>query len=155
MTIPESYILLGSYVRQMRKAKGIGVRELGRMVGLSAQCISDCENGKRKTSQQVLSLIAPVLELDVSELVSRGGHIPDNVMEYIITHPSAGVLLQRFITYKLSERSLQLFVSHIDLLVDQARKKQGLVNEDEQDNDQVEEDYVDESGDYEDEDDET
>lgn len=107
----------------MRKAKGYGLRQLAREINISAQHLSEIERGQTGASDTMMTKIATALELDIAELMARGGFIPGNVKEYIMLHPSAGVLLQRLITYNLSDKSIRMFIGHLDEVVEAARKR--------------------------------
>lgn len=43
----------GERLRALREARGLGVRELARMIGLSAATVSLVENGKRRWTPEV------------------------------------------------------------------------------------------------------
>jgi transcriptional regulator with XRE-family HTH domain len=116
-------MLLGMYIREMRKAKGYGLRQLAREINISAQHLSEIERGQTGASDTMMTKIATALELDIAELMARGGFIPCNLKEYIMLHTSAGVLLQRLITYNLSDKSIRMFIGHLDEVVEAARKR--------------------------------
>jgi len=123
MKIPTPNMLVGAYIKDMRKAKGYSIRGLCREIELSAQHLSEIERGVVKASAPVITELAKKLDLDVAELMARGGVIPDQVKQYIAEHPAAGVLLQRLIRYNLSDRSIRLFINHIDAVVENSRTR--------------------------------
>lgn len=63
----------GKRLRNLREARGIGVRELGRLTGINHATLSQAENGKRWVgklpSYEDLSALARVFEMTIAELV--------------------------------------------------------------------------------------
>jgi len=77
----------GERLRQLREARGIGVRELGRRSGVNHATISLAERNQRWVDQlpsiEVMEQLAAALEITVEEL--RGGRIPPSQ----VAEPSA------------------------------------------------------------------
>ena len=61
---------IGSFVRFLRKEKGLTLENLAAMAGISYQYLSGLENGKENFSIQVLEALSQVLNLPLSRLVS-------------------------------------------------------------------------------------
>jgi transcriptional regulator with XRE-family HTH domain len=68
-------LLLGRRVREVRKARGLTLRELGDRVGRPAPYLSQVETGKREPRFSLLEAIAQALGVTTAELVS--GQIRD------------------------------------------------------------------------------
>ncbi len=58
-------------VKMLRKQKNIKQSELGKMVGLSSNAISDIERGRRTTTIEKLVAIADYFEVSIDYLVGR------------------------------------------------------------------------------------
>ena len=56
------------YLNQLRTSKRIGVRELGRTVGVTGMHISNMEKGKSLPSPALIVKLAKALETDVDEM---------------------------------------------------------------------------------------
>ena len=61
---------LGEYIRKLRNAKNIGVREMGRLLEVSGVHISSIEKDKNTPSPELLRKMAIVLGVDVDKLLS-------------------------------------------------------------------------------------
>ncbi len=58
-------------IKMLRKQKNIKQSELGEMVGLSSNAISDIERGRRTTTIEKLVAIADYFEVSIDYLVGR------------------------------------------------------------------------------------
>lgn len=68
-------IALGEYVRSQRTRKGIGLREMAKMLGISGAYLSNLEAGKHaKANPLLLKKIAEVLEIDHLKLYKIVGY---------------------------------------------------------------------------------
>ncbi len=59
---------LGMYIRRLRDAGDMSLREFAKKLGRSAAFISDIELGRRHPSEEVLADIARVLSVKIDEL---------------------------------------------------------------------------------------
>ena len=66
----QAQAVIGSFVRFLRKEKGLTLENLAAMAGISYQYLSGLENGKENFSIQVLEALSQVLNLPLSRLVS-------------------------------------------------------------------------------------
>jgi lambda repressor-like predicted transcriptional regulator len=57
---------IGSRIRELRKEKGISLRNLAKVIGVSASFLSEVENNKKKTNK--IEAIALVLGVEPSEI---------------------------------------------------------------------------------------
>ena len=74
---------LGEKINQLRSDQRIGVRELGRMVDISAMHISNIEKGKSSASPELISKIAKALGANVDELMSLADQVDPEVVDVI------------------------------------------------------------------------
>lgn len=74
---------LGSRIKSLRAERMVGVRELGRMVGVSAMHISNIENGKSSASTEIIQKIAMRLEANADELLALADQIAPDVVDVI------------------------------------------------------------------------
>ena len=58
-------------MRELRKKKGLTMKQLGAVVGLSESTISLYENGKHEPDIETMGKIADVLEVSVDRLLGR------------------------------------------------------------------------------------
>lgn len=68
----------GDKIRHERKKQGLSMKQLGKMIGLSEQAISQYERGVRKISFDTLMNISKALEIPISAFDSDGYHYYDN-----------------------------------------------------------------------------
>jgi len=62
---------LGQYIRDRRKAAGMQLKELAKLMGISNTFLSDMERGKNDISLSRLPQLAEILNLDICELQAR------------------------------------------------------------------------------------
>jgi len=74
---------LGEYIRKLRNAKNIGVREMGRSLDVSGVHISSIEKGKNTPSPELLRKMAIVLGVDVDKLLSKANQVDPEVINVI------------------------------------------------------------------------
>lgn len=68
---------IAEILKKERLDQNIGLRELARMINVSASYLSYIENNKKKPSEKVLFKIAKVLHLDFDYLMLVSGKIPN------------------------------------------------------------------------------
>jgi transcriptional regulator with XRE-family HTH domain len=113
----------GYFLKTTRLARKMSGRELGRIAQIAPSTICDLEVGRRKPSPELVGKICRALGVEVGEIYTETGKMPENALDYIKNHPTAGILLSRLIDYKFSEKSLTLLVEHIDKLYDMAQDR--------------------------------
>ena len=74
---------LGEYIRKLRNAKNIGVREMGRLLEVSGVHISSIEKDKNTPSPELLRKMAVVLGVDVDRLLSKANQVDPEVINVI------------------------------------------------------------------------
>jgi transcriptional regulator with XRE-family HTH domain len=77
----------GSRVLMLRTDKRMGIRELGRALGVSAMHISNLEKGKSMPSPELVEKIAQVLEGDLDELLHLADQLDPAVVNVIQSNP--------------------------------------------------------------------
>lgn len=77
-----THTALGDLVRSVRRERGLTLRALGKLMGVSAAYISDIERGNRRpTSDAVLQLLAPALDIDPDIVWFTAGRIPPDLRD--------------------------------------------------------------------------
>jgi len=82
-------LTFASRLKAVRADKGVGVRELGRLISKTGQHISNIEKGIAKPSAEVVVAISKALNADVDELMHLAGQIDPEVVGVIQSSPSA------------------------------------------------------------------
>ena len=82
-------ITFASRLKAIRADKGVGVRELGRLISKTGQHISNIEKGIANPSAEVVVAIAKALSTDVDELLHLAGQVDPEVVDVIQASPSA------------------------------------------------------------------
>ncbi len=90
---PDKLSLIGRRILQLRKEKGLSLRELARRSNLSAGLISKIENYRTIPSLPVLLIIADTLEVDVSVLVKNMNN--EHPLSYLLVREGAGEIEPR------------------------------------------------------------
>ena len=114
---------LGDILREGRLAKGRGLRELVKELGITPSYLSDIENDRRIPSEEVLRKLASALDLDVDHLLALAGRFGDDAERYMKRNPSVGVLFRRISENKLKEDEIQKLVDQVDKLGKGKRKE--------------------------------
>ena len=101
----------GDYIKAVRTDKGIGQRELARMIGVSAPYLNDIEKGKRPAPRdELVASLGRALDADLDTLNDLAGSskntIPPDVMEIIQGKATIIPLLRMIKSYDLGETEI-------------------------------------------------
>jgi len=107
---------LGDVIRSARLAADLSLRDLTKRVSVTPSYLSDIENDRRVPSQEVLSAIADVLQLDLDHLMALAGRLGDEAERFLKRHPTAGVLFRKISDRNLSEDELRTLVQETERL---------------------------------------
>jgi transcriptional regulator with XRE-family HTH domain len=78
----------GEFVRDKRLAKGLGLREMAKMVGVSATYMSKIERDEfQPPAEDKVRTIAEIIGSDADELLALSGRISSDLSEIIKQHP--------------------------------------------------------------------
>lgn len=124
---------IGENIRKIRKQKGLTLKELGKIIGVSEQAVGQYERGDRNLKIEMLIKIAATLNIDLLELTSintvmndlninpnkifaknTNGKIEFNISPIIenpIQDEKGIVYLKEYIKY-ISEKNNMLLYSH-------------------------------------------
>ena len=80
---------LGAKIHELREAKGLGLRELGRLIGATGMHISNIEKGKSSASAGIIQRVATALDSDVDELLALADQVAPDVAKVINTNAAA------------------------------------------------------------------
>src|SRR5512135_3015739 len=114
----------GDLIRDARKAKSRGLCELARELNIAPSYLSDIEHDRRVPSEDVLRRIAPLLDLDVDDLLAAAGRFGQDAERYMKRTPSVGMLVRLIAAERLSEEDVQeLLKVAVGLGKDKRKKK--------------------------------
>ena len=74
---------LGEKIKELREGQQIGLRELGRLVDVSAMHISNIEKGKSSASVEIIQKIADALSSDPDELLALSNQVAPDIAKVI------------------------------------------------------------------------
>lgn len=114
---------LGDVIRAARLAADLSLRDLTKRVSVTPSYLSDIENDRRVPSQEVLSTIAVVLQLDLDHLMALAGRLGDDAERFLKRHPTAGVLFRTISDHNLSEDALRTLVQETERLGQKERNR--------------------------------
>lgn len=80
-------ISFGQRVKELRLAKEIGLRELGRLVDISAMHISNLEKERVMPSPELVTKVAQTLDGDADELLHLAKLVDPKVVDVIQDNP--------------------------------------------------------------------
>ena len=86
----------GAFIRRQRLAKGIGLREMAKMIGVNPTYLSKVERDEfAPPAEDRVKSIAELLDLDPDELLARAGKVASDLTEIIKRRPrEAGIFLR-------------------------------------------------------------
>ena len=103
---------LGQYLRELRDQRDVSLREFAQKLGLSATFVSDIELGKRHPSDDVLSNMAKLLGVTLSELKKHDTRPPvEELKRLTAENPSFAFAFRRVIEKNVSPEDLLNLVS--------------------------------------------
>ena len=98
---------VGQRLRSVREARGIGLRELSRRLGLSASALSQIETGRTRPSVMTLYSIVSELEMSLDELLRVPGARPP-VSAPVIPEATASPVTPEVVLHADSRRTIDL-----------------------------------------------
>ena len=81
-------VRFGQYIRELRTAKGITLREFARQLEVSPTYVSQIEQDKfSPPAEERIVRMAQILGVDVDELLALAGRVAEDLPEIIRRHP--------------------------------------------------------------------
>ncbi|MPZ29549.1 MAG: helix-turn-helix domain-containing protein [Rhodospirillales bacterium] len=98
---------LGQYLRELRDAKDISLREFAQMLELSATFVSDIELGKRHPSDDVLAKMGKILGVSLAQLKKHDTRPPvDEMRKITASNPGYAFAFRQVMEKKVSPEEL-------------------------------------------------
>ena len=79
--------LFGSRLRELRQAKGLGIKDLSPKLNVTYTHLSNIELGYKKPSEDFIRRVAEFFGENEEELTILAGYIPDDISEILSKHP--------------------------------------------------------------------
>lgn len=82
---------LGRMIRKARKARALTIKETAQRAGVSVShlCRVERGDGARKPSLKLLERVAVVVGVPTDDLLLAAGHVPSDVVRWILRTPGA------------------------------------------------------------------
>lgn len=77
----------GEYLRSTREAADLSVRSLAKQIGVEHSHLSKIERGEKPPSDELLTLLADALEVDVNVMFAAAGKVTARLREVICRRP--------------------------------------------------------------------
>src|SRR3954464_13366617 len=75
---------LGAFIRRKREAKELGLREMGKMIGISPTYLSKVERDEfPPPAEDRVRAIAELIECDADDLLARAGRVSSDITDII------------------------------------------------------------------------
>ena len=87
--------LVGARIRELRHAKGMGLKPLAREVGVTHAHLSRVERGEVQPSLDLLSRLAQALHVESEELSLQAGSLPSDIATIFADHPREAAMVVR------------------------------------------------------------
>ena len=109
-------MIFGERIRKERMEAGVGLNELCRKVKISSSYLSKIERGieTHAPSEEVVTALASVLGLDVSEMLLLAGKIPSDVKAAILADAAMPELIRELRKRAMSAREVLAGLPPID-----------------------------------------
>ena len=85
----------GSYLRGIRRERGIGLKRVAPQVDLSYTFLSKLENGHVEPSGETIERLARFYGIASEEMALAAGKLPRDVVDILREHPDEAVALLR------------------------------------------------------------
>jgi len=99
----------GSRIRELRKERGISLRDLADRVKIDFTYLSKIENGKvEPPSERIIKLVAQELDTDSEELLNLAGKVSsEQIRKAVESNPSVGILLRKIQSRNLTNEQIE------------------------------------------------
>ncbi len=98
---------LGQKIRALREKKDLSLRDLAKILDVSAAFLSDIELGRRFPSEKVLSAMATALGTTAEDLRSYDTRAPvEDIKRLVSSDPRYGIFFRKVIDKKISAKKL-------------------------------------------------
>jgi transcriptional regulator with XRE-family HTH domain len=78
----------GTFIRRGREDKKIGLREMAKMIGVSATYLSKVERDEfPPPTEERVKAIAKIIDCDADDLLARAGRVATDISDIIKRHP--------------------------------------------------------------------
>ena len=120
MTIAEES--LGEQIRQARVAKGLGLRELARLIDKAPSYVSDIEYDRRVPSEAVLHSLCDALDLDFDKMQMLTGRLGEEADRFLRRQPAAGLLLRRVQERGFNGEDLHRVIEQVERIAEEKKR---------------------------------
>jgi transcriptional regulator with XRE-family HTH domain len=104
---------LGAFIRRIREAKDISLREFARRIGVSAAFVSDIELGRRFPSDELLSKMAVELEVEIEVFKKLDTRAPvEDIKKMAEADPAFGLAFRTLVDRKIKAEDLLAWAQH-------------------------------------------
>ena len=113
---------LGEKISALRAEQRIGLRELGRAVGVTAMHISNLEKGKSMPSPELVQKLAKTLDANLDELLYLADQVDPDVVDVIQSNPYSVPNFLRS-AKNLTPEQWEALQKQVDKMAKSAKKK--------------------------------
>ena len=113
---------LGEKISALRAEQRIGLRELGRAVGVTAMHISNLEKGKSMPSPELVQKLAMTLDANLDELLYLADQVDPDVVDVIQSNPYSVPSFLRS-AKDLTPEQWEALQKQVDQMTKSAKKK--------------------------------
>jgi|GEM_PF-415814 len=78
---------IGSILRRERKRKKLSIKKLASIIGIDYSYVSKFESNKAMPSEELITKLCALYNLDTKEMLIRTGRLPDDIKAVISEHP--------------------------------------------------------------------
>lgn len=82
---------IGRRIKRERRVRGLTQRQVAGAVGVGVPHISKIESGRESPSDELLTRLAALFDIDSDELLLAAARMPGDLLEALATHPAEGL----------------------------------------------------------------
>jgi transcriptional regulator with XRE-family HTH domain len=86
---------LGEVIHDARTNLKRSLRDVTKELDITPSYLSDIENNRRVPSEEVLSKLGTLLNLNYDDMMARAGRFGEDAVRYMMKTPAAGLLFRR------------------------------------------------------------
>jgi len=75
-------------ITRCRSDRGLGIRTLSKMIGVSPTHLRRLEANQSNPSEELVKKLSQVLNVDFDELMIAANRVPSDIVEYLLRNPS-------------------------------------------------------------------
>jgi transcriptional regulator with XRE-family HTH domain len=104
---------LGEVIHDARTNLKRSLRDVTKELDITPSYLSDIENNRRVPSEEVLSKLGTLLNLNYDDMMARAGRFGEDAVRYMMKTPAAGLLFRRLAEEQATGETIEKLLKQI------------------------------------------